>query len=159
MFARKYVEAINSLESVLKTDNNNFLCRNAMPILYHLEGRYPEGLNAWKLLVTSFYNHTELNLNSIYENDDSPEGYSGILNRLGDEIFIHNNTVRFDVFNIAIIYACAGNREKSLEMLVKCFEAHNPNTPFLVNPVFELLRDEPGYINLRNKMNLPIRTS
>ena len=158
MFARRYVEAINTMESVLKTDNNNFLCRNALPILYHLEGRYSDGLVAWKLLVTSFYDHSELNLDSIYEDDSSHEGYSRILNRLGDGLFIHNDTVKFDVFNIAIVYACAGNKQKSLEMLVKCFEVHNPNTPFLVNPVFDILKDDPGYIDLRNKMNLPIRT-
>ena len=159
MFARRYGEAINTLKSILKTDNNNFLCRNALPILYHLEGKYSEGLNAWKLMVTSFYNHTELNLDLIGEDDGSIEGYSRILNILGDEIYNHNDTVKFDVFNIAIIFACAGNREKSMEMLVDCFEAHNPNTPFLVNPVFDLLKDEPGYIDLRNKLNLPIRTT
>ena len=156
MHSRRPDEAINTLESVLKTDNNNFLCRNSMPILYNSSGRYLDSLNGWKLFVTSFYNYAELNLDSIFEDDDSPEGYSRILNRLGNEIFIHNDTVRFDVFNIAIIYACAGNREKSLEMLVRCFEDHNLNTPFLVNPVFDIIKDEPDYIDLRNKLNLPI---
>ncbi len=157
MFARKPVEAINLFESVLKTDNNNFLCRNALPIVFHSSGKYSDGLNAWRIFVTSFYNHADLNLDTIFEDDDSPEGYSRILNRLGDEIYNNNDTVKFDVFNIGIIYACAWNREKSLEMLVRCFESHNPNLPFLINPVFDILKEEPGYIDLRNKMNLPIR--
>ena len=156
MHNRQPEDAIKILESVLKTDNNNFLCRNALPICYHSTGRYQKSLTDWKLLVTEFYNHSALDLESIYDDDDSPEGYSRILNRLADAIFINQETVRFDVFNIAIIYACAGNRDKSIEMLKKAYEEHNPNLPFLVNPVFDIIIDEPDYIDLRNKVNLPV---
>ena len=156
MHNRQPEDAIKILESVLKTDNNNFLCRNALPICYHSTGRYRESLSGWKLLVTEFYNHTELDLDSIFDDDDSPEGYSRILNRLGDDIFANQETVRFDVFNIAIIYACAGNNHKAIVMLKKAYEEHNPNMPFLVNPVFDIIIDEPDYIDLRNKVNLPI---
>jgi len=156
MHNRQPEDAIKILESVLKTDNNNFLCRNALPICYHATGRCRDSLNGWRLLVTEFYNHSQLDLDSIFDDDDSPEGYSRILNRLADDIFANQETVRFDVFNIAIIYACAGNKDKTIEMLQKAYEKHNPNVPFLVNPVFDIIIDEPDYIDLRNKVNLPI---
>jgi tetratricopeptide (TPR) repeat protein len=156
MFARQYNESLNTCESVLKTDPNNFLCRNILPILYHQSSRYEDSLSAWKLLVTSFYNHAELSLDSIFEDGDPSAAYSRILNVLADDIFIHNDSVRFDVFNIAIIYACAGNREKAIQMLYKAYEDHNPNSLFLVNPVFDVIKNEPDYIELRNKMNLPL---
>jgi TolB-like protein len=149
--------AIEILESVLKTDNNNFLCRNALPMCYHLTDRYKDSLNGWKLLVNEFYNHSALNLDTIFDDDDSPEGYSRILNRLADDIYANQETVRFDIFNIALIYACAANRGKAIEMLKKAYEEHNPNLPFLANPVFDILKNEPDYIDLRNKMNLPLK--
>jgi adenylate cyclase len=157
MFARRPVEAINVMEGVLRTDNNNFLCRNALPILYHLKGEYSESKEAWRLFVTSFYNHTELSLDSIFEDDDSTGGYARILNCLADAIIKHQSKVRFDIFNLAIIYACAGNKEKAVEMLYKAYEDHNPNTPFLVNPIFDIVKNDPDYIELRNKVNLPIQ--
>ena len=159
MHSRQPDDAIKILESVLKTDKNNFLCRNALPICYHSTGMYQNSLNGWRLLVTQFYNHTELDLDLIFNDDDSSEGYSRILNRLADNIFANQETVRFDVFNIAIIYACAGNSDKAIEMLKKAYEEHNPNMPFLVNPVFDILTDEPGYIDLRKKVNLPLNTA
>jgi adenylate cyclase len=157
MHNRQPDDAIKILESVLKTDSNNFLCRNALPICYHLTGRYRDSLNGWRLLVTEFYNHSELDLDSIFEDNDSPEAYSRILNRLADDIFANQETVRFDVFNIAGIYACAGNKDKTIEMLKNAYEEHNPNMPFMANPSFDFLKDEPDYIDLRDKLNLPIQ--
>ena len=158
MHNRKPDDAIKILESVLKTDNNNFLCRNALPICYHLTGRYRDSLIGWKYLVTEFYNHSELDLESLFDDNDSSKGYSSILNRLADDIFANQETVRFDIFNIAIIYACAGNKDKAVEMLKNAYDEHNPNVPFLVNPVFDIIINEPDYIDLRNKLNLPIHT-
>ncbi len=67
MFARRPEEAVSTFESVLKTDPSNFLCRNALPIVYHLSGRYTDGLKAWKVLMTSFYDYSGLDLEKIFD--------------------------------------------------------------------------------------------
>lgn len=156
MFAREYAAAINICEEVLEDDPDNFLCRNILPYVFHSSGKYEESLNAWKVFVSAFYNSVDINLDIIFGFNNTIDNYRDILNRLADDILDHIDSVKFDIFNLAAIYACAGNREKSMEMLIKCYKDQNPNTPYIVNPVFDLLKNDPTYIDLRKKMNLPV---
>ena len=156
MFTRRYDDAIASVQDVLKIDPNNFLAKNILPIVFHMNKKYTEGLNSWKSFVISFYNIDQIDYDQIFIYNQTKEGYSGILNNLADKLTDHLQTTQFDVFNIAIIYACAGNKEKASDMLERAYENHNPNTGYLLNPVFDILKAEPRYIELCQKMKLPL---
>jgi len=59
--------------------------------------------------------------------------------------------------DIAMLYASAGNKEKAIEFLEKGYEIRDPTLPYLLMPVYDSLRDEPGFQDLARKMNLPYK--
>jgi hypothetical protein len=50
----------------------------------------------------------------------------------------------------------AGKNQEALDRLELGFEEHNPTMPYLsANPIFDSLRDEPRFQDLRRRMDLP----
>jgi hypothetical protein len=48
-------------------------------------------------------------------------------------------------------------KEEALLWLEKAHEEHDSNMPFIsIDPLFDFLRDEPGFQDLLKKMDLPI---
>jgi hypothetical protein len=78
---------------------------------------------------------------------------------LQTDSLIKQSTTKFiEPGEIAQIYACAGNKERTLEMLEKDYEVHDPGFPwYLRYPVYEFIRDEPRFQNLFHKINLPYK--
>jgi hypothetical protein len=56
-----------------------------------------------------------------------------------------------------IIYLRVENKEKAIEWLEKGYEIHDPNMPYISTNFsnYDLLKDDPRYIDLLKKMNLP----
>ena len=58
-------------------------------------------------------------------------------------------------WQIATLYTRAGMRKEALDWFEKALEENDPNMPYLkVDPIFEILYDEPRYQMLLEKMGL-----
>jgi hypothetical protein len=59
--------------------------------------------------------------------------------------------------DIAQTYIMAGENDKAIKWLQKCFELHDPNLPYLLLPIFDNLREDPRFQEIARKMNLPYK--
>ena len=58
-------------------------------------------------------------------------------------------------WQIATLYTRAGIRDKAIEFLRKAYDIRDPNLPYLgIDPIFDILKEEPEYIAILEKMNL-----
>ena len=155
MFARKYDKSIAACKEVLDLDPNNFLAQQIIAFSYHLSNMYNNELESWKHFLVSQFGAGEEVLSCLNNYDNTEEGYRKSMNMLADTLFSRIETSYFDIFILGMYYACAGNAEKTIEMLELSIDQHNPNSCFLLNPVFDFVRSDPGFISLCKELNLP----
>jgi TolB-like protein/Tfp pilus assembly protein PilF len=152
--AGRYNEAIKVLQELLKTDPGNFNALDNLPLALHGVGRYSEELEAWKVDYSTFFKGYA----NVFDQGYANGGLIGALTLEADSLVKQSKTKFIEPGEIAQIYACAGNKERTLEMLEKDYEVHDPAfTYYLRLPVFEFVHDEPRYQNLFQKINLPYK--
>jgi TolB-like protein/Tfp pilus assembly protein PilF len=153
LITRRYREAITQFKEVLKMVPDNAYALGCLPIAFHLAGRYDEALDEFKKYFSFTYKEFVHAFNQGY----AKAGYIVALNLEADTLAAQSKTKIINPCEIAILYACAGNKEKTMEMLERAYEAHDPNTPYLMWPVFDNLHDEPRFQELARKMNVPYK--
>ena len=58
-------------------------------------------------------------------------------------------------WQIATLFTRAGIKDRAITYLKKALEVHDPNMPYLgVDPIFDILRDEPEFMDILEQMNL-----
>ena len=117
-------------------------------------GRYNEELEAWK----ADYSIGFKGYANVFDQGYAKGGLTGALNLQADSLVKKSMTKFIEPSEIAQIYACAGNKERTLEMLEKGYEVHDPNLPYVLrDPIYEFSHDEPRFQNLFHKINLPYK--
>jgi TolB-like protein/cytochrome c-type biogenesis protein CcmH/NrfG len=150
----KYNEAIKVFQEVLKTDPGNVIALDCLPVALHVVGRYSEELEAWK----ADYSIGFKGYANVFDQGYANGGITGALNLEADSLVKKSKTKFILPGEMALLYACAGNKERTLDMLEWDYEVHDPAfVPALKNPIFEFVHDEPRYQNLFHKINLPYK--
>jgi TolB-like protein len=153
LFAHRYDDAVTTFQEVLKMDPAHAVAVGCLPGALHQIGKYEEELEAWK----SYYNTTFKDFANVFDQGYAKGGYVGALTMEADTLVVQSKTKYINPFEIALIYVCAGNKKRAIDMLERGYNVHDPNTPFLSFPVFDILRDEPRFQALCRKMNLPYK--
>jgi TolB-like protein len=150
-YAGKYNEAIKVFQEVLKADPGNVVALDCLPVALHEVGRYSEELEAWKVDYSIGFKGYA----NVFDEGYANAGLTGALNLEADSLVKQSNTKFILPWEIAQIYACAGNKERTLEMLEKDYEVHDPTLAAALRyPIFEFVHDEPRFQNLFHKINL-----
>jgi TolB-like protein/tetratricopeptide (TPR) repeat protein len=149
-FARRYDDAITIFQEVLKIQPDNGIAIGNIPEAFHQSGRYEEELKAWKL----YFNSTFKDFVHVFDQGYAKAGYSGALNLEADTLVTQSKTNYIDPWEMACIYACAGNKERAMDMLESAYEVHSPNVSFILYPIYDFLRSEPRFQTLCKKLNL-----
>ncbi len=153
-FAGRFNEAIKVFHEVLKTDPGNVVALDNLPLALHAVGRYSEELEAWK----ADYSIGFKGYANVFDQGYANGGLTGALNLEADSLVKQSKTKFILPFEIAQIYACAGNKERTLEMLEKDYEVHDPTLAAALRlPVFEFVHNETRFQNLFHKINLPYK--
>ena len=149
--AGRYNDAITIFHEVLKADPGNGVALSNLPLVLHKVGRFSEELEAWKVYYRTFFKGYA----NVFDQGYANGGLTGALNLEADSLVKQSNTKFILPWEIAQIYACAGNRERTLEMLEKDYEVHDPTLAAALRyPIFEFVHDEPRFQNLFHKINL-----
>jgi len=151
MYVNKYDKALIVLQDVLRMNPSNQTAISNIPLAYHLLGKYKEGFESWKL----YYNTSYKDFVHVFDKGFAMGGYTDALNLEADTLVAQSKTAYFLPTEIAILYACAGNKKRALDMLESAYDVRDPNLVSLRQPIFDCLRDEPRYQDLCKKMNLP----
>ncbi len=134
LFSRRYEDAITTFQEVLKMDPDNMFVLSNLPEALHMVGKYKEEFEAWKsYLTTSFKDFVH-----VFDQVNAKADYISILNLEADTLVAQSKTKFINPSEIALIYACAGNKERTLDMLERAYKVHDPNLPYmLLHPVFD----------------------
>ena len=152
LFSRRYEEAITIYQEVLKTDPENMFVLSNLPEAFHMVGKYKEEFEAWKLyFTTSFKDWVH-----VFDQANAKADYASILNLEADTLVAQSKTKFINPTEIALIYACVGNKEQAMDLLDRAYEMRDPNLNLLLHPGYDSLRNEPRFQALCKKMNLPI---
>jgi TolB-like protein len=152
--AGRYNDAITIFHEVLKADPGNGVALDNLPLVLHKVGRFSEELEAWKVDYSTLFKGYA----NVFDQGYTKGGLTGALNLQADSLVKQSKTKFIEPCEIAQIYACAGNKERTLEMLEKDYEVHDPSLPYVLRlPIYEFVHDEPRYQNLFHKINLPYK--
>jgi len=152
--AGRYNDAITIFHEVLKADPGNGVALSNLPLVLHKVGRFSEELEAWKVYYRTFFKGYA----NVFDQGYANGGLTGALNLQADCLVKQSKTKFIEPSEIAQLYACAGNKERTLEMLEKDYEVHDPGFAwYLRYPIYEFIHDEPRYQNLFHKVNLPYK--
>jgi TolB-like protein len=150
--SRKYDDAIRAFNELLKIDPENGVALDNLPLALHMAGRYTEALQVWESAFSIYFKGYA----NIFKLNKTLKSYKELLNLQGDSLARILKTKYFNPSEIAQIYACAGNKVRTLDMLEYALIKHDPNLPYVLRyPIFDFLNDEVRFQNLFHKINLP----
>jgi tetratricopeptide (TPR) repeat protein len=154
LFDHRYDDAIRTFQEVLKMDPAHMLALGNLPEALHQAGKYKEELEAWE----SYFNISFKDYIHVFDQGYAKGGYTGALELEADTLVAQSRINFINPFEIALIYACARNKVRTMDMLERDYEVQDLNLPFIVNyPVLDNLHNEPRFQALCKKMNLPYK--
>jgi tetratricopeptide (TPR) repeat protein len=149
MSIHRYDDAIKAYKEALKGDPTAPVALKNLPIALYLAGREKEALQEYRM----GYKSPEIlqALNDGYVKAD----YIGAMSHVADALVEQSKTTWVKPTLIAVHYTQAGNKDKAIDWLEKAFQEHDPNLPYLLNPIYDSLRNDPRFKDLLRKLNLP----
>jgi len=150
--SRRYDDAIREFYELLKVDPANGVALDNLPLALHMAGRKDEALQVWESDFSIFFK----GFANMFKQRNTSLSYAEILNLQGDSLSGNLKTKYINPTEIAQIYACAENKERTLDMLEYALERHDPNLPYILRyPIFDFLKDEKRHLSLFHNLKLP----
>ncbi len=152
-YLRRYDDSIERMQNALQTSPNDPVAYNSLWETYYKKGMYEESLESAMAFFTGlgFVEITEV-MAQGYEED----GYSGAMTSAAETMEAFSQQTYISPYSIAMMYALAGDKEKTIEWLEKGYEMKDPMMPYVSIFTFDLLDDDPRYQDLLQRMNLPV---
>ena len=154
--ARKYDEAIKAYTAALNLAPDYPFALTNLWQAYLADGQTEKAYDYLK----SFWSLVDPECGKALEAGYLKDGFKGALLSLTDrliELWTNNPNQFFAPFDLAILYAEAHDIEKSIYWLEQSYNIKDPNLPYLLLPSIDILRDDPRFQNLCQKMNLPYK--
>ena len=152
MYARRYDDAIAVLRDTLRASPNDLLALSTLRSAFHMKRMYKEALDVWR---ASFAARGDREAEEALAQGFAEGGYAGALRRVAETLEERSRTTYVPSWQIGTLYTRAGEKDKALEWLEKAYEAHDPNMPYIaVDPIFDILRDDPRFQDLLRRMRL-----
>jgi len=155
-YLRRYDDAIVQAQNALMTSPNDPIGHSILWEAHHMKEQYEDALEDSKAFFAG------LGFDPIVEAIDrgfEKEGYEGAM-RSAAEIFIaFSQQTYISPWQIAHLYAFAGEKELTLDWLEKGYEVRDPNKPYTggIGNLFDsILHDNPRFQNLLRKIGLPV---
>jgi serine/threonine-protein kinase len=152
MYARRYDDAIAVIRDTLKTSPNDLIALSTLRSAYHMKRMDTEALDAWK---ASYAARGDQAAGEALVRGFQEGGYPKALERAAEILAVRSRTAYVPAWQIGTLYTRAGKKDEALEWLEKAYQAHDPNMPYIsVDPIFDILRDDPRFGDLLRRMNL-----
>ena len=151
MFIHRFDDAVTAFLEALELSPLHGVALSNLPNALYFAGREQEAMEALKNFFKKL-NDPDL---EIVEKNFPEEGYTDIMKKIGDFRVERLKTEYIISFHIGNAYALAGEVDKAIYWLEKAYEEHDPNLPYLLNPNYDKLRDNPRFQDLARRMGLP----
>jgi serine/threonine-protein kinase len=148
---RRYDDAIAQCHRALSLDPSFGDAHGILAAALHKKGLFEEALEERKKQIAAGGDQEYLN---ALEQGEAQAGYTGAMVAAAEALVARSNPAYS--ISIARSYLDAGERERALEWLEKAYQARIQNMIYLrVNPIWDPLREEPGFQELQRLMNFP----
>jgi len=151
MFVHRYDEAVNAFQEALELSPNHLVAYSNMYNALYFAGRDDEAIS-W-LRSTSKDPEFLKELDKGY----SEAGFRGAMKKLADLNAERSRSTYIIPISIGVFYALAGDIDNAMIWLEKAYNEHDPNLPYLLEPKYDKLRDDPRFQDLCQRMNLPYK--
>jgi serine/threonine protein kinase len=145
--------------SLTKKNPNNPVAISLMETSYYAQGDYQNSFGALMQYLQLYFpdKETIFDIQKTYEKEGYKAALENAVNALEEKA--QNSFVL--PFDLICLYRSELNKpEKTLELLEKAFETHSPGMPYISSNVYvtiNYVKDNPRFIELLKKMNLPLR--
>jgi len=151
LYERRYAESIEEYEAALRIEPDNPVHFYNLASAYHQDGNYDEAL----ALVRKFFPGDQ-ELEQALDRGYAEGGYRIAMLTYGETLAKRPEAAELLSMMVAMAYAFAGEKERTLDWLEIMYQTGNPNMPAICEPLFAtLVRDEPRFQDLLRRMNLP----
>jgi TolB-like protein/Tfp pilus assembly protein PilF len=153
LFARRFDEAATEARKALAMEPGNPV---ALPALYKVlaaQGKYKEALAGIKDYLTGFYGVPDPG--PPLDRAFAEGGFRAAAKQAAEALATRATKVEAVPFEVAELYALAGEKRQALDWLERAYQARDPNLPYLREPtLFDPLHSEPRYQSLMRRMKL-----
>jgi len=148
-----YDAAIAPAQKVLTLVPNHTLAFRTLTLAYYFTENYSESFEIL-MQILPFEEDVISNLQNIFDERGYFPALQEVVNLL--ELAAQQNFIQ--PFGVATFYLQLKNIEKALEWIEKAFEGHDPDMPYISTQLaeFDQLYDNPRFIAILEKMNLPL---
>lgn len=149
-FTGEYEKAIEVGEHALSLAPGNGAALSGLYIAYLLKGDYDKSLDAWTSSL-DIDKQSSMDILSINKKEDFHAAVTILA-----EAYLNTGQVR--PFDLAMVYAAAGNSSLAMDWMEKAYENQDANIPYVGINLFSkepYKINEPRLIELLDKMNLP----
>jgi tetratricopeptide (TPR) repeat protein len=150
--------ALNHLEKALSIDPQHFFTINLVEPIAVLAGEYDKAFEAGIFMMKQYFLSAKDNalkeIKRIYDKEGFFAAYEAITRQM--EIVAEDKYL--NPTELAVRFYWLKNYEKAMDWIEKGFELHDQNIPYLTSGVyaFDALYDNPRFIEIVDKMNLPL---
>ena len=158
LFTRRYDEALAEAQEVLRLQPGYPIIQPVLWWAYSQKEMQKEAVEFAKGYLRGCYGD-DRSLETALDASFAQTGYAEAMKRTADALAERFRTSVALPTDIASFYAEAHEGTKAVEWIAKGYEVRDPAMPYIgVWPFFDGIRDDPRFLELMRKMNLPIAT-
>ena len=152
--AGRYDEGIVQIQNALKTAPNAPGLHGPLRNAFLAKGMNEEALAEWKWL---FFAPGERGLAEAMDRGYAEGGFREAVRRTAEMWAARSDTIYVPPHGVAALFAAAGEHDRAIDWLERGVQIRNTNIPgaISIGPIFDSLRDDPRFQDLRRRINLP----
>ena len=151
-YARNYERSKNILLNILEENHAHPVALSTLRSVYYNLGEFEK---SYEIFNKSYLEKGKTRESEVLQRSYAMGGYQFALSKVAELKIEGSDGTYSTPWQIATLYTRAGNKNKALEYLKKAHEIRDPNMPYLgIDPIFDILREEPEYINILKQLNL-----
>jgi len=152
VFIRQYDAAIAEFNKVLATNPRDIATLSNLISAHHQKREYKQALEALNRFASAM-GYSEVT--SYLAQTKADADYSATMHGAADTLAARSRETFVSPWDIASLYAYAGDKDRCLEWLERAYVVRDPVLPMLGFPDFDSVRDDPRFRDLLKRMKLP----
>ena len=153
-FVRRFDEAIAQCDAALVTNPTDPVALQCLMSARHPKREYKQALEALSRYASAV-GYSEVT--TFLAQTTADADYSATMHEAADTLAARSRKTFVLPTEIAILYCYAGDGERCLYWLERAYEVRDPNLPYLGWPDFDLVRSDPRFRDLLQRMKLPVK--
>ncbi|MCZ6757964.1 MAG: protein kinase [Bacteroidetes bacterium] len=152
LMVRRLDEAAERFQSLLKVQPNNLIALDGLWDTLNQKHEFSEALANARLLYAAM---DEPSVITALDEGFEENGYPGAMLRAAQMLAGRADSVYSPAYDVARLYLNAGRNSDALDWLERGVDELSPDMPYIVQPLWDPLRDELRFKAVLTQLNLP----